>query len=628
MRLPCESQCLRSLAAAVILSLFVVTDLGAQSVPTPEVYGPMADGPLRLRQAPLPEKAPSPPQPPTTEGADSGTLARSKPDKPYAKGEFERFVQLQAGPDVEIRRYGAELIIADGASAGADINPMVPQEYVLGPGDEVLVTLWGSVDADLRLVVDRAGRVAIPRVGTVQVSGVRYGDLAEVINRRISQVFRNFQSSVTLGQLRGIRVFVTGFVEKAGSYSVSSLSTVVRALMAAGGPSASGSFRDIQVRRNGAMVARIDLYDLLLNGDIRADITLRAGDVVHVGAVGKQVGVIGSVNRPVVVELKAGETVSDALRMAGGFTAVADRTRVARERVGERNAPRVEQLQLPAQADGELQSGDVLRAFSVVAVALPTQRQSKRVKIEGEVAQPGEYVLAENSTVADAVRAAGGYTDAAFLYATEFVRLSVQRTQADNYDRFLRDLETDFTRSTSALRITSSEEASAQAARSAAANRLIERLRAVRPSGRVVLRLEPDATALPDLALEDGDRIYVPPRPTTVGVFGSVFNASSYLYLPGGTVGHYLRMAGGPTAGADEESIFMIRPNGEVMSQLQRRGWFNRSDSLLTQQAEPGDTLFVPEQMNKTTFIQMAKDWTQILSQFGLGAAAIKVLGN
>jgi protein involved in polysaccharide export with SLBB domain len=499
----------------------------------------------------------------------------------------------------------------------------VPEDYLVGPGDEVLVTLWGSVDAELRLLVDRSGRISIPRVGTVHVAGLRQSELPEIVNRRVGQVFRNFHSSVSLGALRGIRVFVTGFVVRPGSYTVSSLSSVVAALMQAGGPSAAGSFRSIELRRGREVVSRFDLYDLLLKGDRSADRILMAGDVVHVGAVGTQIGFIGSVNKPAVLELKPGETIADALAMVGGFTAVADRSRLAVERLQERNAGRVAELTLPHDERLSLADGDVLRAFSAVAAVLPSQRQSKRIKVEGEVVRPGEYVLPVGSSVHDAIRAAGGYTGAAYPYAAELSRESVQRTQQENYDRALRDLETDMARASGTQRVATAEEASTQSARAAATNRLVERLRALRPSGRIVLQMRPEDADLPDLALEDGDRILVPPRPTTVGVFGSVFNAATYLHSPGRTIGDYLRLAGGPTKGADEGSIFVVRANGNVISGRQHAGFFSRNGGVTDLRSEPGDTVFVPEEMDKTTFLQAAKDWTQIIFQFGLGVAGI-----
>jgi protein involved in polysaccharide export with SLBB domain len=544
----------------------------------------------------------------------------------YQPSEFELFVRRLVAP-LEIRRYGAELMLEPDDSGAADYSPLVPPDYLISAGDELVVTLWGSVDADLRLVVDRSGRISIPRVGPVMVAGQRYADLPAVIQRRVAQVFRNFELSVSLAQLRGVRVYVTGFVGRPGAYTVSSLATVSHALLKAGGPSAAGSFRQVQLRRGNQVLATLDLYDLMLKGERAGDLVVQAGDVVHVAAVGPQVAVVGSVNKPAIFELKAGETVTDVLRMAGGFTAVADRTRLAVERLDERSSTRIAEVTLPAGAGAPLGNGDVLRAFSAVDAALPVQRQNKRVRVEGEVNRPGEYVLPAQSSVADALAAAGGLTAAAYIFGTEFNRESVRITQQDNYDRALRDLETEMTRAATTTRATTADEAAAQQARSANVMRLVERLRAIRPNGRIVLQLPPDSRELPNLALEDGDRIYVPPRSTTVGVFGSVFNGGSYLYHDGRSVEDYLRLAGGPTRGADERSTFVIRANGTVVSGRQTAGWFGGGD-LQGVSAQPGDTIFVPEEVNKTTLVQNLKDWTQILSQFGLGVAAIKTLGN
>ena len=522
---------------------------------------------------------------------------------------------------VEVRRFGTELMTP--TDDAAETLPLVPPDYLIKPGDEIVLTLWGSVDADLRLQVDRSGRVNIPRVGPVLVAGVRYADLPGAISQRVAQVFRNFELSVSLGQLRGQRVYVTGFVAKPGSYNVSSLATVVQALLKAGGPSAAGSFRNIELRRGNQRVTGYDMYDFLLGGDRSADRVLQGDDVIHVGPVGTQVALIGSINRAAIFELKPGETVTDLLRMAGGFSAVADRSRLAVERLDDRATVRIVQLNLPAAGYSALQNGDVLRAFSAVDSALPVQRQNKRVRVEGEVARPGEYVLPPQSSIADALAVAGGLTDRAYVFGTEFNRESVRATQQQNYDRALRDLETDLARNVSTQRTSNAEEATAAAGRESANARLLTALRAQRPSGRIVLQLPPSGRELPPLELEDGDRLLVPPRPSSVGVFGSVFNAGSYLHGEGRAIDEYLNLAGGPTRGADAASAFVIRANGSVVSGRQSGGWFNRGTGLEGLKAEAGDTVFVPEELNKTTFVQNAKDWTQILYQLGVGLAAI-----
>jgi protein involved in polysaccharide export with SLBB domain len=618
---------LRSTIGCPIAGLVILFTL-AMSLSGPAMSQPRADtvepqegnsgGPIRLRQpavtAPASVDAPAAQLP----------VALPVPATPYRPGEFELFVQRQAG--TEVRRLGSELMAGGYDGRASELSPLVPADYIVAPGDEVLVTLWGSVDADMRLIVDREGRINIPRVGTVQIAGVRHADLQDMVSRRVAQVFRNFQLSVTLGQLRGIRVFVTGQVARPGTYTVTSLSTVVSALMRAGGPTPAGSFRNIALWRGKQLVGSFDLYDLLTRGDRSADRIVQAGDVVHVAAVGEQVAVIGSVNQAAVIEIKPGETIADAIGYAGGFSAVADRNRVAIERLQDRHLGHVQQVDWSSGQSLPLAQGDILRAFSVVELALPLERQNKRVKVEGEVYRPAEYVLPEGSSLGDAIRAAGGLTNAAFVYAAEFTRTRVQKSQQESYDRALRDLETDIVKA-GTQRSSVAEDSTTMQARNTANSRVIDRMRALRPTGRIVLNIPVDATSLPDIALEDGDRILVPSRPTTVGVFGSIFNAASYLYSPNRTLNEYLRLAGGPTRGADERSIFVVRANGSVVSNRQGgSGWLSGSGDIGILKAEPGDTIFVPEELDKSTFIQSAKDWTQILYQFGLGIAGIKTV--
>ena len=580
--------------------------------------------------------------------------SRSQGDQPESRGlpyhapdyqpsEFELYVQQQSGAQAAqmqdehgvaqgagrpVRRFGANLVTDDAiASASQDPLPSVPADYVVRAGDEINLTIWGSVDADLQATVDRAGRINVPRVGAITVAGVRNADLVEVISRRVGQTFRNFQIAVTLGQVRPIRVFVGGYVQHPGSITVNGLSSVLHALMRAGGPAAAGSFRDIHLRRGGKDVATFDLYDLLLKGDRNSDQLVQPDDILFVGPIGTQVAVLGSVNQPAIYELKPGETLDDVLRMAGGFTAVGDRSRVTIERLADRSTGKVAQLALPEHQHDTLATGDVIRAFSAVAVMLPQDKQNEHVRVEGEVMRPGDYILPPGSHVEDALRAAGGMTSAAYPFGTEFTRESVRRVQVVNYERALRDFETDMAKTQANQRVTSADELSSQSASAQANARLLERLRQIQPTGRVVLPLAPDATTLPNMALEDGDTLTIPSRGTSVGIFGSVFNTGNFIFQPEHTTLQYLALAGGPTRGADKQSIFMIRANGSVISAQQGASFWHAGSNLDDAVVQPGDTIFVPEELNKSTFVQDAKDWTQILYQFGLGLAGIKSLG-
>jgi len=630
---------LAALLAASCLGLVSVS-AGAADATNANETADVGTGPIRLT---TPRGSAADDDRAATEGRRAPRAARHMP------GEFELYVNRLLGVDVSaydrtaiapessdgrdtrpplaVRRLGADLIL-DG-NGMSDATRAVGEDYVLGIGDEVQVTVWGAVDADLRLVVDRVGRINIPRVGPIMVAGVRYGDLNNIIRARIGQVFKNFQVSAALGRLRSFRIYVTGFTQRPGPYNVSSLSTIVNGLMQAGGPSAAGSFRNIELRRGGKTVSQFDIYDLLLRGNKSADLALQAEDVLYIGPVGPQAAIIGSVNKASIVELKAGENLTEVLRMAGGFSPIADRTRVSIERLSERNDQRVVQLGLPAESQASIGDGDVVRVFSAVEATLAQDRQYKRVRIEGEVLRPGDYLLSPISTLQDALRAAGGLTPQAYVFGTDFSRESVRRVQQENYDRALRDMETDFTRATTTQKASSADEAAAQAQSAAGTSRLIERLRSVRPTGRIVLQLEPTGAELPQLVVEDGDRLTIPARPTTVGVFGSVFNAGSYLLTKGSSLEDVMKLAGGAKRGADTASIFVVRANGSVVSARQSSsGWLSVGSGINNLPALPGDTIFVPEELDKTTFIQAAKDWTQILYQFGLGAAALKTIKN
>jgi len=435
-------------------------------------------------------------------------------------------------------------------------------------------------------------------------------------------VFKNFELTASLAQLRGVRVYVTGFADRPGTYSVSSLSSISSVLFRAGGPSGAGSYRNVELRRGGQIVAKFDLYDLIVSGKRDGDLTVQAGDVIHVGPVGRQVAILGSVNRPAIVELKANETIADALAMVGGFNTVADRSRITIERLEQRNQRGIRQLTWPVDRTAALEGGDVIRVFSAIASALPQEQQNKRVVIEGEVLRPGEYVLPPGSTIADLIRVGGGLTPQAFPYGAELDREAARKAQTVMQEQLLRDLELEVTRRRNFQQKPADE---AGATQQAVSERLMSRLRNAQPSGRVVMQLAPDTHELPDLLLENGDRLYIPGVPTSVGVYGSVYNPGNYLFVDNRTVDDYLRLAGSATRQADAGSVFVVRANGRVESLRQYAmflgigsGGFEKLPAL------PGDTIVVPDEINKATTTANLKDWAQIVYQFVLGLAALK----
>ena len=504
------------------------------------------------------------------------------------------------------------------APSAVPATPMarVPADYLLQPGDEVAVAVWGSIDGQWTLRVDRAGRIVLPRVGPVVVAGRPQQALPGLLRQRLDTVFRDYQLSAAVSEPGPVAVQLTGFVDQPGERVFPPLTTLAGALARSVGPGSPGSLRRVQLLRDGQPIVAFDLYQLLQTGSRRDDRLLQPGDVVHVEAAGAQVAVVGSVNRPAVFELLPGETVGDALRLAGGLSPVADRGVLLLQRMGQRQGRGMEQLQLPRDLGLALEDGDLLQAGAGALIEGPSQRRNKRLRISGEVQRPGDYLLRPDSTLDQALAAAGGATPAALLYGTALRRDSVRRLQEQNLQRALREMETSLLEEGAR----SAGPAGPAPDSGLAGRELLASLRARQPEGRMVLDLAPDATVLPPLPLEDGDQIHVPPRSQTVGVFGSVANPGSFVHQASRSVADYLQRAGGPRERADADATFVIRANGEVVAAPGR--WW-RGERLAGLPALPGDTVFVPERPLTSRLMQDTKDWTQVLYQLGLGVAAL-----
>lgn len=318
-------------------------------------------------------------------------------DQELHPSEFQTFVSASAGKILPM--YGYDLF-SNVPDTFAPLNnvPVTP-DYLIGPGDEIVIKGWGQVDIDVHTVVNRNGEINIPKVGVIDVAGIRYQDIQKHLKAAIGKVFRHFELNVSLGRLRTIQVFVVGQAKRPGVYTVSSLSTLVNTLFASGGPSLTGSLRHIQVKRNGKDVTDLDLYDLLLKGDKSKDIALLPGDVIYIPPVGPQVAIYGSVNNPAIYELKDDKTtLSDLLEMSGGMTPTAAGQKVQLERIQDRKDRQVEDFQLDKTGLAHVvKDGDLVQVFPIEA------RFDNAVTLRGNVATPGRYPWKPGMRVKDLI---------------------------------------------------------------------------------------------------------------------------------------------------------------------------------------------------------------------------------
>jgi protein involved in polysaccharide export with SLBB domain len=312
------------------------------------------------------------------------------------RSDFERFAEDGTGHRLPV--YGRRLFDQVPTTFAPVERVPVPADYVLGPGDELLIRAWGKIDLDSRVTVDRNGQVYLPRVGMLNVAGLRYEQLEGYLHAAISALFKDFELNVALGQLRSIQIFVLGSARQPGAYTVGSLSTLVNALFASGGPSATGSMRHIQLRRGNRLLAEFDIYDLVQKGDKSHDVPLLPGDVIYIPPIGAQIAISGNVGEPGIYELKGETTVGAALEGAGGLTSLAGAERVLLERIESHNSRRVEEFPLDAAGFARLlKDGDVLRIFPL------SPKFENAVTLRGNVAQPGRYVWKEGMRVSDLI---------------------------------------------------------------------------------------------------------------------------------------------------------------------------------------------------------------------------------
>jgi len=739
---------------------------------------------------------------------DSRQLNNRRLDVEKAPSEFQKFVAENTGKMLPV--FGSEFFANTPSTFAPVLNTPVPSEYALGPGDELMIRGFGTIDIDYRATIDRNGMISIPTIGNVSLAGVKAVEAQNVIRAAVSRLYKGVTVNVTFGQLRAMTVYVVGQANRPGTYTVSSLSTLVTALFASGGPNANGSMRHVQVKRGGRVAAELDLYAFIAKGDKSADIKLQDGDTIYIPPAGGFVALTGKVNAPAVFELKtSNDTIESILEIAGGLPVVADPRRVFLERIDpSRSRPRsVEEFALEAQGlrrtlkngdvlnitsitpafsnavvlrgnvdqavrvpfktgmrvsdlipnreylisrkstrrqnsvvvpaesrradvnpytitntdsngnfDGplsagnavrrnnefsgtreddrdtkveaesiaasigglidqinwdyavvervsrndlsvklipfnlakvftdpsgpdniQLEPGDTVTVFSQEDVAVPMDKRQVFVRVEGEVNVPGVYQMTAGDTLQTLLAKAGGPTTNAYLFGTGFFREMVRKEQQENLQRAADRLESQVRSEQSSLMANSAAKSPVDAAASASqfeaqrriAEERIARFRRMQSTGRIAFGLEPAERSfarLPQITLQNGDRLVVPARPAFVHVFGSVNVEASPLWRPNSRVKDYLKLAG-TTTDADVDNTFVMRVDGTVIS-ADSQGWFFGKIGGL--EVMPGDTIVVPEKLDKTTawsrFTQGAREWTQILANFGLGAAAFKTL--
>ena len=546
-------------------------------------------------------------------------------------GSFQSYVASSTGASLGM--FGRELFgnvpSTYAPLGGAQVNA----DYVIGPGDALQIRGWGMVDIDLNVTVNRSGEIYLPRVGSVNVAGVKYRDLQGHLKKAISRIYTNFELTASIAQTRSVQIYILGHAQRPGTYTLSAMSTLLNALFASGGPSATGTMRDIQLKRGTEAPVSIDLYEMLLHGDKSMDRSLQDGDVIYIPEIGPLVALFGNVKRPTIFELNKKTSLSEIVNWAGGFESAADLKHVIVEKRVENRYETIAELQAEKESITRELSNIILTPTDIIRVfvpgTIPFQVKVSRAfaLVDGAVKQPGVFQIEKGETLKSLVARAGGTNEKGFAYGTIFTRESVRREQQkkieETVDRFEKDLDNNYRE-----RIASESDPDKldMIQRQIGFQRgLIAKLRAFKAEGRIILGLkefDSSVADLPDFPLEDGDRIVIPEKSATVSVLGSVYQQNTFIYHPDYSVNDYIEKAGGVNPSADKSMVYRICADGSLQSK-NHGGW---SGSI-----NPGDAIVVPEKIVKvggfgTSLVTVLKDWTMILYQFGLGAAGIRTL--
>ncbi|SIO49179.1 protein involved in polysaccharide export, contains SLBB domain of the beta-grasp fold [Chitinophaga niabensis] len=322
--------------------------------------------------------------------------------------------------------FGAELFSNKNLTFEPNLRMATPPNYRLAAGDELVIDVYGYSEVQHKLKVSPEGYVRIPYLGPVYVNGLTMEEATTRITKQLGTIYGGIKSGntfvqISLGTIRSIKVLLIGEIDRPGSYTLPSLATVANALYVSGGPNENGSFRDIQVIRNGAPIARFDLYDFLTNGDLTNNIVLQDQDIVKVNPYKTRVELVGEIKRPAIFEAKDNESLQDILNFAGGYTDKSLRDMLRATRINNKER---EVVNIPAEqiATFKLRSGDKIFVDSVL------NRYSNRITITGAVFHEGEYALEGNMTVADLIKKAGGVKEEASLSRAVIFRLKEDYT--------------------------------------------------------------------------------------------------------------------------------------------------------------------------------------------------------
>ena len=523
--------------------------------------------------------------------------------------EMERRLNSDSSFDMseDLIIYGSDFFNTFQTSFMPINEPNPDSGYMLDVGDVLQVQLVGPNEYIEELLINSDGSVSLPDIGELVIAGLSLNDASELIKSKVSSSFIGTEAFVNLTEIRDVNILVTGNAVNPGIYTLTGNSNILQGLLAAGGISEFGSLREINLIRDDVIVETLDIYDLLIEGKYSIKKRLRSGDVVFVEARKNIVTIAGAVNRPAKYEAKDGQKLISIIEYANGIDRTADLENISLERMVDGS---LKTIAVPN--DSYFEAIDVQDGDSIYIREYPY----RQAKISGAVLKPGSYTMAAGQTISDLIEKAGGYTQNAYkfgaIYLNEDAKKVNELSKEILYQEFLDNI------------IAASQQNIGDLT---PVVKLTEDIKNTSPNGRVVINLLND-TSIDLYNIKEGDELFVPERNNVVYVYGEISSEGAVMYSDNQDVEYFVEKSGGYKKFADNESIYILHPNGESQLYRSKRSIFERSPKSEIK-IYPGSIIFVPRALDESAPRRLAAQaYVSILGNLGIALASLSAISD
>jgi polysaccharide biosynthesis/export protein len=508
------------------------------------------------------------------------------------------------------KRFGKSIFNMMQSSFMPINEPNFDGSYILDFGDVLEVQLiTQKKDFTKKIPVKRDGSINIPDIGKIFVSGLSLESASELVKSKIDSAFIGSKVFISLVNVRDIQILISGNSMNPGVYTMNGNSNLLHAISMSGGIDDLGSYRDIQVIREGEVIGSIDLYDIFVFGKPNFGPKLRSGDSIFINQSEILVTVVSGVNRPHVYELKNGENFKDAIKFANNLKTTANLDHITVQRLKAGKIITID-ISVDDLANFFVNHRDIINI---------REYQYGTVTIEGAVNDPGEYNISDGTTLSDVIKNAGGYKESAYPFGGFLNNKKTEKLNKDAKDRlysiFIKNLANNLSTLSSGSDSTSLP-------------MLISELKKATISGRVMAEFDLDmidANQSLDTVLEDQDSILIPYVTQQVYVFGEISTQGSVRYSPGKNLRHYINSAGGILETGEKKSVFVVHPNGKTERLEYTSRLLRREKEILIY---PGSIIYVPQSSNLLNGVQSAAVWAPIISSITLSLTSLSVLNS